>query len=70
MNGWLMGRGLMDNHFKDRDSLFTAKDLDYLSIDRPIFLLYQDDHECVLNSKAMAIVKKEEMLPKAWDEFY
>lgn len=68
-NEWLVGRGLIDNHFKDRDTLLTAKDLDYLEIDRPIFLLHQDGHECVLDSKALTIVKKEKMLEKTHSEF-
>ena len=68
-NEWLVGRGLMDNHFKDRDTLLTAKDLDYLNIDRPVFLLHQDGHECVINSMALAIVQKEKMLEKTRKEF-
>lgn len=68
-NEWLAGRGLIDNHFKDRDTLLTAKDLDYLDIDRPIFLLHQDGQECVLNSKALNIVQKEKVLEKTRSEF-
>lgn len=68
-NEWLVGRGLIDNHFTDRDTLLTAKDLDSLDIDSPIFLIHQDGHECVLNSKALKLVKKEELLQKCHNEF-
>ena len=68
-NEWLVGRGLIDNHFTDREILLSAKDLDYLEIDRPIFLLHQDGHECVLNSKALAIVQQEELLEKSHSAF-
>lgn len=63
-NEWLVGRGLIDDHFKDRDTLLTAKDLDYLNIDRPVFLLHQDGHECLLNSIALTMVQKDKTLEK------
>ena len=63
-NDWLVGRGLADDSFKDRDTLLMAKDLDMLDIDNPIFLLHQDGHECVLNSKALDMIKKDQMLKK------
>lgn len=68
-NEWLIGRGLIDNHFKDRQDPLTAQDLDYLNIDRPIFLLHQDGHECVLNSQAMAIVRKKKTFEKTHSAF-
>ncbi len=64
-NEWLVGRGLVDNHFKDRETLLTARDLDSLNIDHPIFLLHQDGHECVLNSRALEIVQKGKGLEKS-----
>ena len=68
-NDWIIGRGLHDNRFKDRDSLLTAKDLDLLDLDAPVFILHQDGHECVLNSKALEIVKKKKDLEKSHDKF-
>lgn len=68
-NEWLIGRGLVDNSFKDRETLLTAKDLDTLGIDQPIFLLHQDGHECVLNSKALEQVKDSAITEKNHQEF-
>lgn len=66
---WLIGRGLTDNHFKDRNELLTKKDLDELKLPRPVFLLHQDGHECVLNSEALKIVQKDDILPMHHKEF-
>ncbi len=66
---WLIGRGLHDNRFSDRDTMLQAKDLDELDIHHPIFLLHQDGHECVLNSKALNIVKKDKNLGRQHDQF-
>ncbi|QCK14595.1 amidohydrolase [Mangrovivirga cuniculi] len=68
-NNWLVGRGLMDNKFSDKDTLLTAEDLDSIDIDYPIFLLHQDGHECVLNTKALEIVRKDDLLEEGHDEF-
>lgn len=68
-NNWLVGRGLIDDSFTDRDTTIKAQDLDHLNIDHPIFLLHQDGHECVLNSKALEIVKKEKTLQKKHNQF-
>lgn len=68
-NEWLVGRGLRDNRYKDRDKLLTAKDLDSLNIKHPIFLLHQDGHECLLNSKAIEIVKQNGTLQKEHNIF-
>lgn len=63
-NDWLVGRGLTDDHFEDRQELLAAKDLDETGVDRPIFLLHEDGHECVLNSAALNSVKEKENLEK------
>ncbi|MTI20991.1 amidohydrolase [Fulvivirga sp. RKSG066] len=68
-NEWLVGRGLMDDSFTDRDTLLTAKDLDSLNIDHPIFLLHQDGHECVLNTQALDLLDKEALRKKTLEEF-
>lgn len=68
-NEWLVGRGLVDNSFKDRNTLITAADLDTLDIERPIFLLHQDGHECVLNSIGLEMVKKSDLLKKSHSQF-
>jgi len=68
-NEWIVGRGLKDDGFKDRENLITAKDIDTINIDKPIFLLHQDGHECVLNSRALKEVKKVELLEKCHSDF-
>ncbi|MEZ5058400.1 MAG: amidohydrolase [Saprospiraceae bacterium] len=68
-NDWLVGRGLRDNTFSDRTTLLNASDLDTIPVESPIFLLHQDGHECVLNSIALEIVKKEKLLGKEHNQF-
>lgn len=59
---WIIGRGLKDNNFKDIDHLLTADDLDEIDVDKPLFLLHDSGHECVINHKALEIVEDEEDL--------
>lgn len=61
-NDWIMGRGLKDNTFKDIDHLLTADKLDEIETDKPLFLLHESGHECVINHKALKIVEHEEEL--------
>ena len=68
-NEWLVGRGLVDNEYTDTDRLLTARDLDSLKIDHPIFLLHQDGHECLLNSKALEIVRQNKRFQKEHGRF-
>ncbi|MFA0964866.1 amidohydrolase [Roseivirga sp. BDSF3-8] len=68
-NGWIVGRGLTDDQFLDRQANLRASDLDSLPIDMPIFLLHQDGHECLLNSIAIKEVQKNKDLEKEHDAF-
>jgi predicted amidohydrolase YtcJ len=57
---WIVGRGLEDSGFTDRDSLLEAKDLDELHLHTYMFFLHEDGHECIVNHKVMDLLKKEE----------
>ncbi|HEX7064822.1 MAG TPA: amidohydrolase family protein, partial [Bacillales bacterium] len=61
---WVVGNGMVDDQFSDLDHLLTADDLDELELDEPAFFLHDDGHECVVNHKALNIVKQEEELAK------
>jgi predicted amidohydrolase YtcJ len=66
---WIVGRGLDDSSFSDRDSLLQAKDLDELHLHTYMFFLHQDGHECIVNHKVMDLLKKEEGFKEIPDDF-
>lgn len=68
-NNWVVGRGLNDGSFDDIDHLLTAKDLDELDYNSPMFMLHQDGHECVLNSKGIEVVKERDELEANHGDF-
>ncbi|MGA9288090.1 MAG: amidohydrolase family protein, partial [Anaerobacillus sp.] len=45
---WVIGRGLIDSQLEDIDHLLTAKDLEELEYRKPMFLLHDDGHECIV----------------------
>lgn len=66
---WVVGRGLDDSEFKDRDDLLTGKDLDELHLHTYMFFLHQDGHECIVNHKVMELLKDEEEFNEIPDAF-
>ncbi|MFC4557601.1 amidohydrolase [Virgibacillus kekensis] len=68
-NDWVVGRGLVDSQLEDIDNPLTAKDLDELEFDKPAFFLHDDGHECVVNTKALKIIKEEPELIEGHEEF-
>ncbi|MBH9964735.1 amidohydrolase [[Bacillus] enclensis] len=66
---WVVGRGLEDSSFTDRESLLQAKDLDELHLHTYMFFLHQDGHECVVNHKVMDLLEQEEEFSDIPDDF-
>jgi predicted amidohydrolase YtcJ len=66
---WVVGRGLEDNAFTDRDSLLEAKDLDELHLHTYMFFLHEDGHECIVNHKVMDLLRKEEKFKDIPEDF-
>ncbi len=61
-NDWIVGRGIKDDNFEDLDHQLTADELDEVDVDKPLFLLHDSGHECVVNHKALEILKEEKEL--------
>lgn len=68
-NDWIVGRGMKDDNFEDLDHLLTADELDEVDVDKPLFLLHSSGHECVVNHKALEILKKEKELSDKHEAF-
>lgn len=66
---WVIGRGLIDSQLEDIDHLLTAKDLEELEYRKPMFLLHDDGHECIVNEEALKILKKEKEFARDHDRF-
>ncbi|WP_245208078.1 amidohydrolase [Sediminibacillus dalangtanensis] len=68
-NDWVIGRGVIDSQFTDLDHLLTAADLDELEYNKPMFLLHDDGHECIVNHKALSIIQENDGLAEGHDPF-
>ncbi|HKI44059.1 MAG TPA: amidohydrolase [Balneolales bacterium] len=68
-NDWIVGRGMKDNNFKDINHLITADELDEVDVDKPLFVLHDSGHECVVNHKALDILKEEKELSDKHEAF-
>lgn len=68
-NEWVIGRGLIDSQFTDIDHLLTAKDLEELEYEKPMFFLHDDGHECIVNEEALKIIKEHDALEENHDRF-
>ncbi|RLQ96177.1 amidohydrolase [Falsibacillus albus] len=66
---WIVGRGLNDGQFEDIDHLLTGKDLDEIHLDKKMFFLHQDGHECVVNQKVLDLLKEEDDFEGIPDDF-
>lgn len=67
---WIIGRGLEDDDFTDLDHPLTAKDLDEIHLEKPMFFMHRDGHECVVNQTVLDKVKEEEeFLEKVPEDF-
>ncbi|AQQ53424.1 amidohydrolase [Planococcus lenghuensis] len=66
---WMVGRGMMDDTFDDIDRLIDARDLDGLVSEQPMFILHDDGHECIVNTKALNLVKEKIDLTRFPEEF-
>ncbi len=66
---WIVARGLDDSTFTDRDKLLAAVDLDEIEDQYPIFVLHRDGHECILNSKALEIIRHEDLIDSVHPAF-
>ncbi len=71
-NDWIVGRGFDDDQFTDIDHYLTARDLDEIHDDKPMFFLHRDGHECVVNDTVIDLLKKEksfkEKVPESFIE--
>ncbi|HET7580397.1 MAG TPA: amidohydrolase family protein [Bacillales bacterium] len=68
-HGWIAGNGMVDDSFTDLDHLVTADDLEELDFDKPMFFLHEDAHQCVVNHKALRILKEKDQLGQYHDQF-
>ncbi|WP_408007905.1 amidohydrolase [Pseudalkalibacillus sp. A8] len=66
---WVIGRGVIDDQFEDIDHPLTAKELEELEYEKPMFFLHDDGHECIVNEEALKILRKEPELGKNHDRF-
>ncbi len=66
---WVIGRGVIDDQFEDLDHPLTAKELEELEYEKPMFFLHDDGHECIVNEEALKILRKEPELEKNHDRF-
>ncbi|MBD1380318.1 amidohydrolase [Metabacillus arenae] len=66
---WISGKGFDDAKFDDIASYLTAKDLDQIHLNKKIFFLHQDGHECVVNDKVLDLLKEEENFKLEPDDF-
>lgn len=64
----VVGNELIDSPFSDIDHLLTAKDLEEIKFDKPVFFLH-DGHECVVNEEAMKRIKEEGILFESDEPF-
>ena len=66
---WVVGNGMVDNEFSDLDHLLTAKDLEEIELDEPMCFIHDDSHQCVVNYKALDILKDEKDLSENHGKF-
>jgi len=66
---WIVARGLDDSAFTDREELLAAADLDKIEDQYPIFVLHRDGHECILNSKALDVIRHEDLIESVHEAF-
>lgn len=66
---WIVGNGMMDDEFSDLDHVLTADDLDEMNLDEPAFFLHDDGHQCVVNHKALDLLKQEQELSEHHESF-
>ncbi|MFD1018403.1 amidohydrolase [Thalassobacillus hwangdonensis] len=67
--GWVFGKGFDDSKFDDIDHLLTADDLEEINIDKKMYFMHQDGHECVISHSAMELLKQEEDFKQEPDIF-
>ena len=66
---WLVARGLTDDKYEDIAGLAQTKDLDDIEDERPMFILHQDGHECVVNSPALDQIREDDSLSEEHSPF-
>ncbi|RDI47958.1 amidohydrolase [Falsibacillus pallidus] len=66
---WIVGRGLDDSQFTDIDHLLKKDDLDEIHLDKKMFFLHEDGHECVVNQKVIDLLEKEKNFKNIPDLF-
>ncbi|KGX91964.1 metal-dependent hydrolase [Pontibacillus halophilus JSM 076056 = DSM 19796] len=68
---WIFGKGFNDGQFGDINHLLTAKDLNEINLDKYMYFMHQDGHECVISEKLLESLEQEEFFheqPEAFKE--
>lgn len=66
---WIFGKGFNDDEFQDIDHLLTAEDLDEINIDKYMYFMHQDGHECVISKKLLRKLEQEKGFQKEPEDF-
>ncbi|MCD5322908.1 MULTISPECIES: amidohydrolase [Pontibacillus] len=57
---WIFGKGFDDAQFSDIDDLLTSDDLNEIEIDKYMYFMHHDQHECVISHKLLERLQEEE----------
>ncbi|KGP93057.1 metal-dependent hydrolase [Pontibacillus chungwhensis BH030062] len=57
---WIFGKGFDDAQFTDIDHLLTSEDLNEIDVDKYMYFMHHDQHECVISYKLLKKLEKEE----------
>ncbi len=66
---WIFGKGFNDGQFTDIDHLLTAEDLDEINVNKYMYFMHQDGHECVISKKLLNKLEEEELFHKEPEDF-
>lgn len=66
---WIFGKGFNDGAFTDIDHLLTAEDLDEINVNKYMYFMHQDGHECVISKKLLKRLEEEEDFHKEPEVF-
>ncbi|WP_181348413.1 amidohydrolase [Thalassobacillus sp. CUG 92003] len=66
---WVFGKGFNDDNFQDIDHLLTKEYLAEINVDKYMYFMHQDGHECVISSKAVDLLKNEKAFEREPEVF-
>ncbi len=66
---WIFGKGFNDDQFEDIDHLLTSEDLDEINVNKYMYFMHQDGHECVISKKLLKKLEQEERFHKEPEDF-